>query len=55
LLPKPTIQLGADHEKTKQYRDNVKEMRQSDSGNIAPTESSEKITPLHTTPKPWNT
>lgn len=59
LLPKPTLQLAAEHEKTKQYRDNVKEMRQSDSGNITPTESSEaekeKITPLHTTPKPWNT
>lgn len=57
LLPKPTPQRVFDQEKTKLYRNNVREMRPSQQGYMAPTESSkakeiEKYSPLQTTPKP---
>lgn len=57
LLAKPTPQLVTEKEKTKEYRDTVRGMRQPEPGCMAPKESfkvkkREKFSPLHKAPKP---
>ncbi|KTD03304.1 alpha/beta hydrolase [Fluoribacter gormanii] len=52
LLPKPALQQAADHEKAKQYRDNLREMKRSDLEETSSNAETEKFTPLPTTPKP---
>lgn len=56
-VDKPPTESHVSQKMTKQYRDKTQEIRKSDPGYMAPTESSmakerEKYTPFSTTPKP---
>ena len=59
VSPIPKSQIAVDPEKTRNHRNQMSELRQSQPGYMAPTESSEakkreifSLTPLQTTPKP---